>query len=152
MDFIARLVTDRSPGRLVACMDADWRPAFRVEALPSYKAHRLAPRGGEEVPAALAAQVPVIEAVLDALGITRLGVAGFQADDVIGTLAAALNGRPRKTLRRQTPAERLTAQPVAFGIGLFAAYLLFRAKWPVLRTLGVCAALGLAVSLTGLGN
>ncbi len=88
LDFIARLVTDRSPTRLVACMDADWRPEFRVAALPSYKAHRVGVHGGEDVPAGLSPQVPVLEAVLDALGLARVGVAGFEADDVIGTLAA----------------------------------------------------------------
>ena len=91
LDFIARLVADRSPTRLVACMDADWRPAFRVAALPTYKAHRLAdsgPVGEEQVPATLVPQVPVIEEVLDALGLARVGVAGFEADDVIATLAA----------------------------------------------------------------
>ncbi|MGH8774467.1 MAG: 5'-3' exonuclease [Jiangellaceae bacterium] len=90
LDFIARLVTVRSPDRLVACMDADWRPAFRVAAVPSYKAHRLAnaARNIEIVPAALEAQIPVIVEVLDALGIAHVGVPGFEADDVIGTLAA----------------------------------------------------------------
>lgn len=89
LDFIARLVTDRGPGRLVACLDADWRPAFRVELLPSYKAHRLAnaATNTEEVPRALEAQVPIILEVLDALGIAHVGVPGFEADDVIGTLA-----------------------------------------------------------------
>src|SRR5665811_2379767 len=80
------------PDRLVACFDADWRPAFRVAALPSYKAHRVAPDGGETVPDELSPQVPVIEAVLDAVGIARIGVAGYEADDVIGTLAVAAAG------------------------------------------------------------
>ena len=31
-DMIARLVTERRPSRLVACLDLDWRPAFRVKA------------------------------------------------------------------------------------------------------------------------
>jgi 5'-3' exonuclease len=90
LDFIARLVTVRAPGRLIACMDEDWRPAFRVAAVPSYKAHRLlnAARNIEDVPRALVAQVPIILDVLDALGLTSLGVPGFEADDVIGTLAA----------------------------------------------------------------
>jgi 5'-3' exonuclease len=89
LDFIARLVTDRSPERLVACLDADWRPAFRVRLLPTYKAHRLADpaRNIEEVPAALEAQVPIILDVLTALGIAHVGVPGFEADDIIGTLA-----------------------------------------------------------------
>jgi 5'-3' exonuclease len=88
VDVVARLVSERRPARLVACLDADWRPAFRVAAVPSYKAHRVGADGGEDVPAALAAQVPVIEAVLDAVGVARLGVPGFEADDVMATLAA----------------------------------------------------------------
>jgi 5'-3' exonuclease len=88
LDFVTVLVERHRPTRLVACLDADWRPAFRVDLLPSYKAHRLAPDGGETVPAALVPQVAIIEQVLDAVGIARLGVAGFEADDVIATLAA----------------------------------------------------------------
>jgi 5'-3' exonuclease len=89
LDMLARLAADRSPGRLVCCLDADWRPAFRTAAIPSYKAHRVAgPDGAEDVPSALAAQVPVLLDVLDALGITTVGAPGYEADDVIGTLAA----------------------------------------------------------------
>ncbi|WP_019633879.1 5'-3' exonuclease [Actinomadura atramentaria] len=87
VDMIARLVRDRAPDRLVCCMDADWRPEFRVAALPSYKAHRVAADGGDQVPDALAVQLPVIDAVLDAVGLARAGVPGYEADDVIGTLA-----------------------------------------------------------------
>lgn len=86
-DMIARLLRDRRPTSLVACMDADWRPAFRVAALSSYKAHRLSPDGGEQTPPALQAQVPLIDRMLDAVGIARVGVGGYEADDVIGTLA-----------------------------------------------------------------
>jgi 5'-3' exonuclease len=92
LDFIGFLVERHRPTRLVACMDADWRPAFRVALLPSYKAHRLAPTGGETVPDALVPQVAVIEALLDAIGIAHLGVAGFEADDVIATLAHRHDG------------------------------------------------------------
>ncbi|MEW2359802.1 5'-3' exonuclease [Spirillospora sp. NPDC029432] len=87
VDMIARLVQDRRPDRLVCCMDADWRPAFRVEALPSYKAHRVAEGGGDQTPDALEAQLPVIDAVLKAFGLAIAGVPGYEADDVIGTLA-----------------------------------------------------------------
>ena len=91
LDFIARLVADHEPTHLVAAMDADWRPAFRVALLPTYKAHRVGdPRtDAEDIPPALLPQVPVIEQVLDAVGIARIGVAGYEADDVIGTLASA---------------------------------------------------------------
>lgn len=92
LDMTATLVTRFRPARLVACMDADWRPAFRVAAIPSYKTHRLTPTGEEETPDALAPQVPVIEAVLEALGIATIGIAGYEADDVIGTLVAHEHG------------------------------------------------------------
>jgi 5'-3' exonuclease len=87
LDFIARLVRDRRPTRLVAAMDDDWRPRWRVEALPSYKAHRVSSGGGDQTPPGLEVQVPIIEDVMKALGICRLGVANYEADDVIGTLA-----------------------------------------------------------------
>ncbi|MFD0419226.1 5'-3' exonuclease H3TH domain-containing protein [Streptomyces sp. NPDC127108] len=100
LDFITRLVQDHHPDDLVACMDADWRPHWRVELIPSYKAHRVAeeaPAGtpdpdAEEIPDTLSPQVPVIEDVLDALGIARVGVAAYEADDVIGTYAARATG------------------------------------------------------------
>ncbi|WP_413453029.1 5'-3' exonuclease [Georgenia phoenicis] len=88
LDAISRLVETHRPSRVVACWDDDWRPAFRVEAIPSYKEHRLSDDGGEEVPPALTAQVPIIVDVLSAVGIPRLGSPGYEADDVIGTLAA----------------------------------------------------------------
>ncbi len=87
LDFIARLVTDRSPTHLVAAMDADWRPDFRVQAIPSYKAHRVASGDQEEVPDPLVPQVAIIEDVLAALGVPTVGVDGYEADDVIGTVA-----------------------------------------------------------------
>jgi 5'-3' exonuclease len=93
LDMTARLLTTHGPDRLVACWDDDWRPAFRVEALPSYKAHRLAPDGSEEiVPDELSPQVPVLVDVLAAAGIDRVGAPGYEADDVIGTLATRARG------------------------------------------------------------
>jgi len=89
LDMITRLARARPPARLVACWDADWRPAFRVAAVPSYKAHRLAADGtSEEIPPELAVQIPVIEEVLRAAGLAVAGQPGFEADDVIATLAA----------------------------------------------------------------
>lgn len=97
LEFIDRLVRDHRPDLLVACMDADWRPQWRVDLIPSYKAHRVAEEHAsgpdeEEVPDTLSPQVPVIEAVLDAVGIARVGVAGYEADDVIGTFTARATG------------------------------------------------------------
>ena len=94
VDSIARLVTDHRPARLVCCWDDDWRPEFRVAAIPSYKAHRVADPAvnGEEVPDELSPQVPVIAEVLEAFGLARVGAPGYEADDVIGTLTARAEG------------------------------------------------------------
>ncbi len=88
LDMIAQLVRTRRPDRLVCALDADWRPAWRVELVPSYKAHRVAHGAVEEVPASLERQVPVLLEVLAAVGIPAFGVPGYEADDVLGTLAA----------------------------------------------------------------
>lgn len=88
LDMLATLVRTRRPDRLACAFDADWRPAWRVALLPSYKAHRLAPDGGEVVPDTLSPQVPVILDLLAALGVPAVDAAGYEADDVLGTLAA----------------------------------------------------------------
>jgi 5'-3' exonuclease len=93
LDFIARLVADYRPTHLACCWDNDWRPQWRVDLIPSYKAHRVVaeipgPRPDiEEVPDPLEAQIPVIIAVLAAIGLPVVGADGYEADDVIGTLA-----------------------------------------------------------------
>jgi 5'-3' exonuclease len=93
LDFISRLVNDYRPSHLVCCWDNDWRPQWRVDLIPSYKAHRVeqvvpgpAP-DVEEVPDPLEVQIPIIVDVLDAFGIRILGADGYEADDVIGSLA-----------------------------------------------------------------
>ncbi len=116
LDILARVIADARPTRVIACLDLDWRPAWRVELIPSYKTHRvldpaqaLAPAaappaaGGsrtphsgtagasadiEQVPDELSPQVPILLDVLAAIGIATAGAPGFEADDVIGTLAA----------------------------------------------------------------
>ncbi|CAM2880181.1 5'-3' exonuclease [Prescottella defluvii] len=96
-DMVAALVTRTQPSRLAVCLDLDWRPQFRVDAVPSYKAHRVAEDttgaevstgSAEEVPDTLTPQVDMIMEVLDAAGIATAGAEGFEADDVLGTLAA----------------------------------------------------------------
>ena len=93
IDFISRLVGEYQPTHLACCWDNDWRPQWRVDLLPSYKAHRVvAEISGpapdiEEVPDPLQQQIPVILEVLAALGICVVGADGYEADDVIGTLA-----------------------------------------------------------------
>ena len=104
IDSIATLIARERPARLVVCLDLDWRPAWRVDLIPSYKAHRVADTGSadhptqvddmtgadvEEVPDDLGPQVEIILAILDAYGIATAGAAGYEADDVLGTLATA---------------------------------------------------------------
>ena len=102
LDFISRLVGTYSPTHLACCWDNDWRPAWRVQLIPSYKAHRVAGAGqtvvpemdsssdtsGDQEPDDLAVQVPLILAVLDSLGLPVVGKDGYEADDVLGTLAS----------------------------------------------------------------
>ena len=85
---LARLVVERGPARLAVADDADWRPQWRVEQLASYKEHRTA----EPVPPGLVPQLPVIDGVLRAIGIDVIGVPGYEAEDVIATLAAQISG------------------------------------------------------------
>ena len=87
LDMTAALIGKRRPTRHVACLDHDWRPDFRVALIPSYKAHRVAANGGEEVPDTLSPQVPLLLDVLAAAGLATVGASGFEADDVIATLA-----------------------------------------------------------------
>lgn len=92
-DMIASLLERLRPGRAAICLDLDWRPAFRVAAIPSYKAHRVLDEAEgdpdtEDAPDLLAHQVPVILDLLAAAGIATAGAEGLEADDVLGTLAA----------------------------------------------------------------
>jgi 5'-3' exonuclease len=92
LDMLAALIRTRRPDRVVCALDHDWRPAWRVALVPTYKAHRVAPEGGETVPETLTPQVPLILEVLAAVGIPAIGAAGYEADDVLGTLATGQPG------------------------------------------------------------
>jgi 5'-3' exonuclease len=87
LDLVGRVVREERPSRLVCAVDLDWRPAFRVAAVPSYKSHRALPSGAEIEPEGLAPQVEVLLEVLAALGVPVVGAEGHEADDVLGTLA-----------------------------------------------------------------
>ena len=102
IDMVAQLIERFAPDQLVACWDDDWRPQFRVDLVPTYKAHRVADEsdrgiqsspdtsgedGVEEMPDSLSLQEPMIAEVLKAVGIPIIGASGFEADDVIAQLA-----------------------------------------------------------------
>jgi 5'-3' exonuclease len=88
LDTLARLVASRRPSRIAVASDEDWRPAWRVELIPSYKAHRTA----EPVPPELEPQMPLIHEVLDAVGIEFIGTPDHEAEDVIASWTARAPG------------------------------------------------------------
>ena len=93
LDMTARLVGIYKPDRLVACLDGDWRPSWRVELFPDYKANRLDEDGDEEEePDTLTPQIPILLDLLDLFGIQVVGVDDYEADDVMATYAEVEKG------------------------------------------------------------
>ena len=94
LDSIARMAVTYQPDRIVACLDGDWRPSWRTDLSPEYKANRIEEESDDgslsdaaEELEILEAQVPVIMKVLDAIGIPLIGIDDYEADDVIATLS-----------------------------------------------------------------
>ena len=93
IDMTARLISMYSPNRIVACIEGDWRPSWRVDLFPAYKANRLEGEGDvEEEPETLTPQIPVLLDLLDAFGIPMVGVDDYEADDVMATFAVREKG------------------------------------------------------------
>ena len=93
LDMTARLIGMYSPDRIVACIEGDWRPSWRVDLFPAYKANRLEDESEvEEEPETLTPQIPVLLDLLDAFGIPMLGVDDYEADDVMATFAVKEKG------------------------------------------------------------
>ena len=94
LDMVSTIASQFPSDRVVFAWDDDWRPAWRVELIPSYKTHRLEPdarltgEAEEEVPDDLGPQIEAIAQILDAIGLPRLGEVGFEADDILGSLVA----------------------------------------------------------------
>jgi 5'-3' exonuclease len=93
LDMTARLIGMYSPKRIVACIEGDWRPSWRVELFPDYKANRVDEDGeGEEEPDLLTPQIPILLDLLDLFGIPMVGVDDYEADDVMATFAVQEEG------------------------------------------------------------
>jgi 5'-3' exonuclease len=94
LSTVTRLVDAYSPVDVVPCWDEDWRPQWRVDLIPSYKAHRVAEvadataPGDELEPESLGPQAEAIAELLSLAGIGARGCAGFEADDVLASVAA----------------------------------------------------------------
>jgi 5'-3' exonuclease len=87
-DGLAVLARKYSPTGMVCCLEGNWRPEWRIDLMPGYKAARALPDGSEDTPEGLDEQVSAIEALLPALGVATATHPRFEADDVIATLAA----------------------------------------------------------------
>ena len=93
LDMTARLIGMYNPNRIVACIEGDWRPSWRVDLFPDYKANRLEVGSEEEEePETLTPQIPVLLDLLDAFGIPMVGVDDYEADDVMATFASRESG------------------------------------------------------------
>ena len=90
LDSVARLSAHYKPDQIVACLDGDWRPSWRTELVPEYKAARDVPSEDSEAlqdEIDLESQTPVILDILDAIGLPVIGIDDYEVDDVIATLA-----------------------------------------------------------------
>ncbi|MEJ6573646.1 MAG: 5'-3' exonuclease [Actinomycetes bacterium] len=85
LDMTSKLITLYKPKRLVACIEGDWRPTWRVELFPEYKANRLDVEGEEEEPDTLGPQIPILLDLLEAFQIPIVGVDDYEADDVMAS-------------------------------------------------------------------
>ena len=75
------LLEEYRPDALAVAFDRR-EPTFRHRACSFYKAQR------KPMPEDLAVQMPVLKELLDAMGVARLELAGYEADDILGTLSA----------------------------------------------------------------
>ena len=92
LDMTSRLINIYNPNRLVACIEGDWRPSWRVDLFPEYKANRLDVEGEEEEPDTLGPQIPILLDLLEAFGIPLVGVDDYEADDVMASFAVTEPG------------------------------------------------------------
>lgn len=95
LDMTSKLINLYKPNRIVACLEGDWRPSWRVELFPDYKMNRLDESGEEEEPDTLSPQIPILLDLLEALGFPMLGVDDYEADDLMATFAVNQPGPVR---------------------------------------------------------
>ncbi|MBR1497460.1 MAG: DNA polymerase I [Oscillospiraceae bacterium] len=84
--ILRRLLDEEQPDALVAAFDLK-APTFRHLRYAGYKAQR------KGMPEELAVQMPVLKQVLDAMGIRRVELEGFEADDLLGTISRLCEAR-----------------------------------------------------------
>ena len=141
LSTVTRLVDQHRPAEVVPCWDADWRPRWRVDLIPSYKAHRVAEEGedagAEAEPESLGAQAVAIEELLTAAGIAPRAEADFEADDVLASVAAQ-ESRPVIAVS----GDRDLVQVVSGRVRLLLTVNGGMDKWPLLDPAGVIERFG----------
>jgi len=147
VQFVAFLGAYRAPGNLepwvaavLASLLVTWVtfvPSFLFVLLGAPYMERL--RGNRSLSAALTGITAAVVGVIANLGV-------YFAVHTLFSETRAVNWGP---LHLDLP-DLTTLRPVPLVIAVLAAVLLFRVKWSVLRTLGVCAVLGLLAGLAGL--
>jgi 5'-3' exonuclease len=90
LSMLGRLIGEFKPAQLACCLDADWRPQWRVDLLPAYKLHRVAEEGAEVDP--VEAQIELVVRLLNLARIPAVGSPDCEAEDVIATLAKRIKG------------------------------------------------------------
>ena len=91
--MMARLVQDHDPDRICCAADENWRPEWRVKLIETYKTHRTeAGSLQQQTDAEVSRQVAIIYGLLALCGIQVIGHPDYEAEDVIGTLAARAPG------------------------------------------------------------
>lgn len=80
LNVVLKLIDEKKPDAFAAAWDTE-KPTFRHETYPEYKATR------EEKPDELYAQIPLVQEGLANLGIPSLELDGYEADDILGTIA-----------------------------------------------------------------
>ena len=81
LSMMTKIRSEYQPTHMLVAFDRK-APTFRHQEFADYKA------GRKKMPMELAMEMPVLKEVLDALGIMRFEIDGFEADDIIGTTAA----------------------------------------------------------------
>lgn len=93
LGMLQGLIAQHDPDFICCAADDDWRPEWRVELIDSYKAYRAETGSAQEqAEDLLAPQLPVILQILEGCGIQVVGHPGYEAEDVIGTLAERAPG------------------------------------------------------------
>ena len=87
LETLIRLKNTYSPEIIIHALDDNWRPEWRTDLLPQYKAHRVLDDNEEEVDEELERQIEILPQILKILGMQCIGKANFEADDVLASIA-----------------------------------------------------------------